>query len=211
MAYNTATISSIPKPVSEDHITRYIRLRLAALKTNPEAFGSTFAADSTLSREQWCGRINKPRTTFFATSVSSAIADISLERDAGSHLGSKWIGTLSLLEPELVHDLPFPSKIAEAKDGGAEIYMLVGMWVDPEFRKKGVGGQLVEHALQAVRDFSVISSHQNRGENDGRKRLVVLEVHNTNFVAQRLYESQGFVVEPEVTKEGMKWMALNII
>jgi len=140
------------------------------------------------------------------------IAGVSLERDVlGScryDLESKWIGTLSLLGPEMLYGVPFPPKIAEAElDRDAEIYMLVGMWVDPEFRRKGVGRQLVEYALQVVRNND---TGQDREGNDARQRLLVLEVNNANLEAERLYESQGFVVELGGTREGKKWMALNI-
>ena len=207
MAHNI-TICAIPKPVSEDHVTRYTHLRLAALKTNPEAFGSTFAGESAFSREQWSQRVNNPaRTTFFAACAPSAIGDASLERDAlGSyHHESNWIGTLSLLGPEMLRNVPFPAKIAEVElDKDAEIYMLTGMWVDPEFRKKGVGRQLIEQAVKSI------DGSQDRGKKDRRKRFLLLEVTGANFAAQRLYESQGFMVELGATKEGKKWMALNV-
>jgi len=204
MAHNIS-ICSIPKPVSEDHVTRYAHLRLAALKTNPEAFGSTFAGESAFSREQWCQRVDNPaRTTFFATCAPSATADASLERDAlGSYRNeSNWIGTLSLLGPEMLCGVPFPAKIAEVElDGDTEIYMLTGMWVDPEFRKKGVGRQLIEQAVKHM------EGGQDREGKDRRKIFLLLEVTGANFEAQRLYESQGFVVEPG---EGKRWMALSI-
>ena len=112
----------------------------------------------------------------------------------------------------MLRGVTFPPKIAEAEGRDAEIYMLTGMWVNPEFRKKGVGRELVEHALRAVRDFSVIDNNQqNREGNDRRGRILVLEVHNANFEALRLYQRQGFVVQPGDTNEDdTKWMALNI-
>lgn len=214
MAY---IIRPIPKPVSEEYLTQYIRIRLAALKTNPESFGSTFAGESAFPRLQWSARVNHPaRTTFFAATAPCTIPDASLG-DTGSYHDedgqeSKWVGTISLLGPDMLRGVTFPSKIAE--DRNAEIYMLTGMWVDPEFRKKGVGRQLVEHALRAVRDFSVIDSNRRiTEENDKRGRILTLEVHNTNFEAQRLYQRQGFVVQPEDTEdteEDRRWMALNI-
>jgi len=202
MAY---TIRPIPKPVSEEHLTWYIRIRLAMLKVNPEAFGSTITRESAFPRLQWRERVDNPaRTTFFAATAPSAIPDASLG-DTHDEDGqeSKWVGTLSLLGPDMLRGVPFPPKMAEDRDAG--IYMLTGMWVDPEFRKKGVGRQLVEHA---VRHFSVIDSNQQNTE--GRGRILALEVHNTNFAAQRLYQRQGFVVQPEDTEEERKWMALNI-
>ena len=214
MAY---TICPIPKPVSEEHITQYIRIRLAALKTNPKAFGSTFAGESAFSRLQWCARVDNPaRTTFFAATAPPSTPNASLGETVTSPYhdeddqGSKWVGTLSLLGPDMLHRVPFPPEIAEAEHRDADIYMLTGMWVDPEFRKKGVGRQLVEHALRAVRDFSAIDNNQQNGEgNDSRGRILVLEVHNTNDEAQRLYQRQGFVVQPS-TEEDKKWMALVI-
>ena len=210
MTYTT-TVFSIPKPVSEDHINQFIRIRLAALKTNPEAFGSTYARESAFPHRQWCERVNnRARTTLVATTALSAIAENSLERDAGFQYDdheSKWIGTLSVLAPEMLHSESFPPKIVEAEErGDIEIYMLVGMWVRPDLRKKGVGRQLVEHASQVVRDLSVINSSQNR---EGKQKVLLLEVDDTNFEAQRLYESQSFI-ELEGTQEGRKWMALNI-
>ena len=211
MAYTT--ICPIPKPVSEEHITQYIRIRLASLKTDPKAFSSTVARESAFSRVQWCARVDNPaRTTFFASTAPSTIPDASLG-DTGDEddQESKWVGTLSLLGPDILRGVSYPPEIAEAEGRDAEIYMLTGMWVDPEFRRKGVGRQLVEHALRAVRDFSVIDGNQqNREGNDRRERILVLEVHNTNVEAQTLYQRQGFVVQLGVTEEDMKWMALNI-
>ena len=207
MAY---TICPIPKPVSEEHLTQYIRIRLAMLKANPEAFGSTFTGESAFPRLHWRERINNPaRTTFFAATALSTIPDASLgDTDSYHEDGQeiKWVGSLSLLGPDMLRGVLFPPKMDEDRD--AEIYMLTGMWVDPEFRKKGVGRQLVEHALRALRGFSVIDSNQQNTE--GRGRILALEVHNTNFEAQRLYQRQGFVVQPGDTEEDRMWMTLNI-
>jgi len=212
MAY---TISPIPKPISEDRLTQYIRIRLAMLKSNPEAFGSTFANESAFPRLQWRVRVNNPaRTTFFAKTSPSTTPDVSLG-DTGSYHGdednqeTKWIGTISLLGPGMLRGVAFPPKIAEDRD--EEIYMLTGMWVDPEFRKNGVGRQLVEHALRAVRDLSIIDSNQQNAEGNSRRgRILALEVHNINFEAQRLYQRQGFVVQPGDTEVDRKWMVLRI-
>lgn len=208
MAY---TICPIPKPVSEKHLTQYILIRLAMLKANPEAFGSTFTRESAFPRLQWQERINNPaRTTFFASTALSTIQpDASLGDTVPYHdedgQETKWVGTLSLLGPDMLRGVAFPPKMAEDRD--AEIYMLTGMWVDTEYRKKGVGGQLVEHALRALRGFSVIDSNLHT---EGRGRILALEVHNTNFEAQRLYQRQGFVVQPGDTEEDRMWMTLNI-
>lgn len=56
---------------------------------------------------------------------------------------------------------------------------LFAMWVDPEYREQGVGGRLVDAALNWV-----------RGRFPGR--AVVLEVNPRQTAAVRLYESRGF-------------------
>jgi len=48
-------------------VERYKDFRLLSLKTNPEAFGSTFAREVAFSDEVWRSRIGNPKaTTFFA-------------------------------------------------------------------------------------------------------------------------------------------------
>jgi ribosomal protein S18 acetylase RimI-like enzyme len=56
---------------------------------------------------------------------------------------------------------------------------LFGMWVDPAFRGRGIGGQLVDRVLAHARE---------RGES-----LVQLEVAESQAGARRLYERCGFV------------------
>lgn len=111
----TYKVFPIPVPVSEEDIVQYSHLRLLGLKTNPEAFGSTYEGESTNTLEQWRGRIDiKERFTIIACLVST---EEGKSRD-------EWIGTASILTPEMA-----------MVDGGA--HFLVGMWVHPEHRKQG--------------------------------------------------------------------------
>ncbi len=56
---------------------------------------------------------------------------------------------------------------------------MIAMWVDPRFRRRGIGDLLVKHVLDFARD-------------SGRER-VLLWVTEVNSAARRLYERNGFV------------------
>ena len=55
---------------------------------------------------------------------------------------------------------------------------LFGMWVDPDFRKEGVGGLLIDHGVHWARE--------------GGFANVILDVGDHNHAAIALYQSRGF-------------------
>ena len=116
MVYTICPLA-IPKPVSEEYITQYTRIRLAALKANPEAFGSTFArgSESAFSRLQWRARVDNPAQTIYSatTAPSSTIPDASLGDSTGS-----------------CHDDDDDQESKWVEDRDAEIYMIIEMWVN---------------------------------------------------------------------------------
>jgi len=96
------SIYQIPKPASEEDVTKYTEIRLSALSTNPEAFGSTYAQESAFTREQWVARVNtNGRQTFVAIDDEN------------------WMGTLSILYPEMLiggpKSTPYPAQISAAE------------------------------------------------------------------------------------------------
>ncbi|KAF8960468.1 hypothetical protein BDZ97DRAFT_1629645, partial [Flammula alnicola] len=176
-------------PASDEHITKYSQIRLSTLFTNPEAFGSTYSNECLFTREQWHDRVNtRGRTTLFAATSSS---DGTANED--------WIGTLSILSPEMLDNIPphipYPLRIADALESGTvDVYMLVGMWVHPEHRRKGVGGMLVRRALDVVRNSSsnLVSSDAAPSSDERRTKVILLRVHDHNDTARGLYERAGF-------------------
>ncbi|KAJ6624516.1 hypothetical protein B0H10DRAFT_1784553 [Mycena sp. CBHHK59/15] len=174
-------VSPIPQPVAEEDVINYSRLRLLALKTNPEAFGSTYEVQSTFTRERWRAVIDtKERFTIVARLVS-------FEEDGSSNriLREQWVGTASILMPEMI-------RAGSENPGGNEsvAYAMVGMWVHPEHRRKGLGKRLIEVGMEWVRT-------QTEGMPD-EARQVALEVHRHNGVAKALYDGAGFL---EATEE----------
>ncbi|KDR66316.1 hypothetical protein GALMADRAFT_259590 [Galerina marginata CBS 339.88] len=209
MALKIWPIFQIPVPASEEHITLYTRIRLRGLSTNPETFGSTYARESAFTREIWTTRLNTTGRTTLAA---------KLEDDEGHE---DWVGTLSILAPEMLSGIPqepaYPAEIAEAeKVGRADVYMLVGMWVHPDYRGKGIGRQLVERALETVKLIPPkFTSNLDRVEI--KEKVVLLEVHAHNDTAKKLYERIGFVkqesgVEADSLDEDTEvWMAFSIL
>nr|GAT54637.1 GNAT family [Mycena chlorophos] len=162
LAADSYTYSAISKPTPHAELQNYIKIRLLALKSNPEAFGSTHERESQNTLEVWRGRVeHEGRMTFYAALDSES---------EGTQREGEWVGTASIITPEL------------AVDGG---FHLVGMWVHPEHRRRGVGKNLVTKAIAYVRE-------RTEGESDETRRTINLEVHGFNVAAKSMYESLGF-------------------
>ncbi|KAJ7709552.1 acyl-CoA N-acyltransferase [Mycena rosella] len=156
-------IFSIPVPVSEEHVDKYRELRLLALTTNPEAFGSKYEDNVDKTRAQWRAMIDTPeRFTAVARVLSTG----------------EWAGMASILTPEMAGQ--------HTGDTGPNPHLLVGMWVRPAHRRKGLGKRLIGAGIEWVRT-------RTEGMPD-KKRQVTLEVHRHNESAKALYDGLGFVV-----------------
>ncbi|KAJ7632909.1 acyl-CoA N-acyltransferase [Roridomyces roridus] len=146
----------ISVPVSEEDLTNYITIRLAMLKTNPEAFGSTFTGESKNTRETWRAKIDhEGRCTIISADASTG----------------EWVGSASIATPEFMNKPESPNA-------------LIGMWVNPEHRRKGLAKGLIEVGMDWLRK-------RTDGMPD-EKRMLTLEVHRTNESAKALYDLLGF-------------------
>ena len=193
----------IPKPASEEDVTKYTEIRLSTLSTNPEAFGSTYAGESAFMPDQWVARVNTSGRKIF----------IAIDKD-------KWIGALSVLYPEMLlvgpKPTPYPPEISAAEEkGDLDVLMIVGMWVRPGYRKRGVAQMLVQHTLEAVRRNDINQPDAEAepvGKPTARTRAILLRVHNENGAARSLYEKNGFRYKKdaygeETVSSDQSWMA----
>ena len=97
----------------EGHKLREIRLR--ALLTDPEAFGSSYQREATRNDEEWemrAVRGAEGNTQFLAVVESN----------------DEFVGMVGAYQPD-------------DRSGTRELY---GMWVAPDFRSTGIGSQLVD-------------------------------------------------------------------
>lgn len=123
-------------------------LRLRALRSDPLAFGSTWARESTFSESLWRERTHRAATS---SEVASWLAE-SAGGDLVGAAGVLWKGSS---------------------------WVVVGMWVDPGYRRGGIGGRLLDELL----DWTSLA-HPMAG--------VRLSVNPTQVAAVRLYLGRGF-------------------
>ncbi|KAF9465318.1 hypothetical protein BDZ94DRAFT_390857 [Collybia nuda] len=152
----------------------YWAVRLLALRTDPCAFGSNYEREVQFSNEQWKGRIGTDQI------ISIAARNHALRPSEGATTVEHWV--------------PLPSK-PNTED--LDIYVLVGMWVRPEHRRKGVGNKLIEAGIEAARK-----------DNNGKaRRSLMLEVYDSNETGKLLYLNNGFTIcEGPGGEDGRVWM-----
>lgn len=179
MHQETYQLSYIPVPPPDDHVRRYTALRLLCLKTDPQYFGSTYEASLSITDSQWRDRLNSvDRVTIFASGSRKSPP----EKDGGNNDG--WAGMVTILSPEFLQSVgeSLPELTSEKN---VEKYVVVGMWVHPEHRRKGLGRRLIATGMEWVRLRGDIGAQ-------GRKKVLGLEVHSYNRDALSLYRAMGF-------------------
>lgn len=149
----SATVDQVVDPVVRrlraDEVTQVRELRLAALGDAPEAFLRSYEEEAREPPSFWRQRARDGAGSDWVATFVAAAGD--------RHLGTA---------TGLWHD----------RHGPAE---LVGMWVEPGARRRGLGGNLVE---------AVCAWAADRGA-----RAIELEVRTGNAPALSFYERCGFV------------------
>ncbi|KAF9527362.1 hypothetical protein CPB83DRAFT_402836 [Crepidotus variabilis] len=155
-------VSCIQKPCSETQAISYSEIRLAALAIDPIAFGSNYSREAAFSLSMWIEKLSrKGNTTFYAhLQESSNTANTNPSHEIADSVRARWIGILTVLSPTFItsfpppNNPPYPIGVSKAENKGADVWMLVGMWVRPECRKRGVGKLLVQSAIDEVLNTS---------------------------------------------------------
>lgn len=142
--------------VGPDDWRTYRDVRLRALQADPGAFASTHERESSFDDDEWIRRTRG--------GPDGRPSAIYLAVD-----GERAVGTAAVVYPV---DMDVP--------------MLVGMWVAPDVRGRGVGRKLVD---------AVVAWVAERGD-----RRLVLWVVDDNHSAIALYESCGFEQTGEVAE-----------
>jgi ribosomal protein S18 acetylase RimI-like enzyme len=131
-------------------------LRLAALSTDPLAFGSTLERERNFDESTWVDRVHRGATS---PNESTWVAEGP---------DGRLVGMIGV----------FPKE---------EKFHVVAMWVAPDHRGRGVGGQLLDGLLRWI-----VTSDP--------RATVLLSVNPSQLPAVRLYLSRGFrptgIVEP---------------
>ncbi|KAJ7578177.1 hypothetical protein C8J56DRAFT_797940 [Mycena floridula] len=185
----TYSISAIPVPPSDKDVQKYTDFRLLNLKTDPQFFSTKYKDAVLMTEAQWKERLNSvDKVTIYATFE-------------GSGDEAEWAGMITILAPECLALFDF----RPPEESDLETYMIVGMWVHPEHRQRGVAKKLIEAGKTWAR---------SRAANETKGKRLALEVNDFNDIARKLYKSAGFVEldlprTPD-DKEGHIWMVALI-
>jgi len=182
----TYTFAKVSVPATEAHITHYSSIRLSGLKIDPQAFGSTFEREAQFTRQQWKERLETPGRSTFGVSPQSFDDSLS------------WVGTAGILNPTMLEAVGYTTP-GDLVAGDTAAYMVVGMWVHPEHRRKGLGRRLIEMGFKVVQDDEI-----------GKPKKILLKVHRTNEGAKLFYSNLGFVEGPVNNDSDGIWMSKKI-
>ncbi|KAJ3563810.1 hypothetical protein NP233_g8697 [Leucocoprinus birnbaumii] len=187
------TIYSIPSIPTHRHILQFKELRLRALETDPEHFGSTYDQALSLSYEQWKSRIqSRDKVTIIAAIPSSS--------------GEEWVGMITLAGRKTLHKFDFAPPRAARVQVGEEYFAVFSVWVDPEHRRKGLGRKLMESGINWIK------SDDGPADLGVEKRTILLQVTESNQAAIGLYSAMGFkIIESDEGVEDKKpWMCFKL-
>lgn len=169
-------------PIPQSRWQDYRDLRLEALQTDPEAFGSNPEREKEFDEAEWKRRMTK---VFFAIPHSA-----DTEESDPSH--GQLVGMVGVI-PEAVF-----------ADGLATTGFVVSVWTRPAFRRRGIAAKMMTWITQHYNDPEV-AAHHRYGRDllpEARRREVgedtpvsklSLQVEGGNVAAQKLYEALGFV------------------
>lgn len=132
------------RTLGEHEVTLYRSIRLRALATNPEAFGSNHTRESAFDDAAWRSRLRG-----FAGRPGVVMVD---EVDDGQLTGTVGVGQFEQPDEAIIW----------------------GMWVDPAHRRRGVAQRLLDAAIDWAREqeYRSVMLHVTDG-NDAAHRLYV--------------------------------------
>ncbi|KAF7979234.1 hypothetical protein HWV62_43200 [Athelia sp. TMB] len=182
----------IPRPPSDSQASDFAALRLLALKSDPSSFGSTYEREVAFTPDQWKARLSVSERATFVLSYPPSGERVDTD---------EWIGTASVLIPShMTFEALEPLRGAGVGKGG-DIYLLVGMWVAQDHRRRGLGKKLVHDAMEWVRDHA---------DAEGIERAVLaLQVSATNEIGRSLYIGMGFEPVPDA-KDEHEWLTISV-
>ncbi|XDG10455.1 hypothetical protein ABKA04_010070 [Annulohypoxylon sp. FPYF3050] len=167
------------------YLNQYKPFRLAALKQDPDAFGSTYDREINFTNDDWLSRIKNPLVKTF----------VAVQPHEGRVLSAtSLIGPLPNPDP-LSNPLQVSTEMRDGGDqhhnhGNAQVsplsFQISGVYTMPEARGQGFARELIKTASEQA-----INSAKGQ---DKRLSLSVV-VYASNSAAISFYKSCGFVVD----------------
>ncbi|KAI0882716.1 uncharacterized protein GGS22DRAFT_39696 [Annulohypoxylon maeteangense] len=167
------------------YLDQYKPFRLAALKQDPDAFGSTYDREVNFTKDDWLSRIKNPLAKTF----------VAVRPHDGRVLSAtSLIGPLPNPDPSS-NPLQVSTEMRDGDDqhhnyGNAQVsplsFQVSGVYTTPEARGHGLAKALIKTASeQAI----------NSAKGQDRQLLLSVVVYASNNAAIALYKSCGFIVD----------------
>ncbi|KAG6334804.1 hypothetical protein ID866_4276 [Astraeus odoratus] len=203
---------SLPVPATPSALAAYKEFRLTFLKVDAACFASSYAREVALTDDIWYKRLNSPFKRTFVAEMASEARQSVLERgnDSQQHETlneSSWVGAVTICAPSGLLPTTTEPLVQAGLYTNWEPYLLVGMWVRPEHRGKGVGKELVKRGLDWAKTFT---DPKFNGADKKTEKVAVLVVYDYNTAARALYNKLGFRDLKGIPWEGQTWMAMKV-
>ncbi|KAI0140143.1 hypothetical protein F4776DRAFT_662278 [Hypoxylon sp. NC0597] len=168
------------------YLDHYKPFRLAALKQDPDAFGSTYAREINFIEEDWLSRINNRLVkTFVAVPPNDRRRVLSTTSLIGPFLNQDPESNPFQACTEMTGDSDQHHNHVEASPLS---FQLSGVYTTPDVRGKGIAKAVVN---TAVEEAVMYAKQQNR------KLNLSVVVYASNHAAIAFYQSCGFVADTE--------------
>lgn len=186
-------------PASEMPWPTYRDVRLRALATDPEAFGSSSERERAFDEERWRERASNPGTFLWFSAESPASAggasagDASADRDSSGVEQERFpnlapatpraAGLIGLLPASGMPDLPDAATVRATYGAPPEsLAFVMQMWVTPDHRGSGAFDELMDAVIARARATGV--------------EVMALAVYRDNVRAAAAYRRRGFSLIP---------------
>jgi GNAT superfamily N-acetyltransferase len=212
MAYRIVTIPKLDENTSEHNqlalAHKFRSFRLLALETAPGAFASSYEDEAKRGLDHTFERLRHAKATQFvalASNASTPDADSVREADVDELLNHDWLGFIVLISLEeglkgvsakadpfsQIANEAIQSEAAHATQNNSRMHFhLNGMFVSPSARRCGMGGRLIEAALDTAGSMS-------NKRNDGFHCTIIVD--EWNHAAIKLYKRVGFEIDAKET------------
>jgi len=182
--YSTLRIDRTSPDLSTDLAPKYRALRLYALRTSPEAFGSTHAIESAWPLSFWTSRLSRPNIEHLVT-----IAHLPNGRE-------EWVAQVTLIGPVAKADYELPPEAHQpiGSDDEETRWHITALYASDKDRGKGVARMVCQAGFDFAKDCD-----------RGKKARVRIMAGPDNEVALGFYEKLGLQDAGRVTRrEAMK-------
>jgi len=134
--------------------------------------------------------------------ISSSLGPVrvtNIQTEGGGLLNDEWVSLLVVFGPQAIHPDKFENAsfwvacldsnrnledVEISEQRSALIYHIVGVWVAPEVRRRGVAKRMVEGAIDAIKQ----EGQQKRAST----AICTIGVQDTAMAVQNLYQACGF-------------------